>query len=216
MGREAEKGESCYRELPDPLLLLLLLPFTHPISLSSVAQFLTSTDSLPHLLQALLYLSRNEPSVGHLTLAHCYRSVDAIPAELEANHQLVDEAFPHITVDLVFFDGARSRRGARTGEDAEEMMVEDGESQEKGGWGAEALEALIIAMSEAEQAVQTGGGTATVGDDVSGQPSAASPTISAVEAKIRSRVFIGCPSPSPAGGANLLSDVGEGVRIILD
>ncbi|CAO1636732.1 unnamed protein product [Parajaminaea phylloscopi] len=73
------------------------------------AVFMTNTDELSALVSAILYVQENEPSVGHVILAHCYSSNDAadVPAELESNHQLVDEAFPTITVDLVFLEVGR-------------------------------------------------------------------------------------------------------------
>lgn len=67
-------------------------------------QFMASSDELSTLMEALLYVQRNEPSIGRVILVHCYDSIGEIPTELEANHQLVDEAFPTITVDLVFIE----------------------------------------------------------------------------------------------------------------
>lgn len=67
-------------------------------------QFLTSSDELSILVQALRYVEADEPSIGRVILVHCYTAVEDIPTELESNHQLVDEAFPHITVDLVFVE----------------------------------------------------------------------------------------------------------------
>ncbi|CAO1615285.1 unnamed protein product [Sympodiomycopsis kandeliae] len=66
--------------------------------------FLTNTDDLSTLIEAIQYIESNEPGVGRVILVHCYESVSDIPPELESNHQLVDEAFPHITVDLVFVE----------------------------------------------------------------------------------------------------------------
>ena len=65
---------------------------------------MTSSDELSVLIQALDYVRNNEPSVGRVILVHCYSDIDSIPTELESNHQLVDEAFPSITVDLVFIE----------------------------------------------------------------------------------------------------------------
>lgn len=70
------------------------------------SQFLTGTDELSTLVDALRYIESNEPSIGRVILVHCYDSVGNIPTELESNHQLVDEAFPHITVDLIFVEAA--------------------------------------------------------------------------------------------------------------
>lgn len=79
----------------------------------SFTQFMTNTDELSALVSAILYIKENEPSIGHVILVHCYRSGDAtdIPEELEANHQLVDEAFPTITVDLVFVEAGEEGFG---------------------------------------------------------------------------------------------------------
>lgn len=74
----------------------------HTLLSVSLHQFLTSSDELSTLVRAIRYVELNEPSVGRVILVHCYQSVSEIPTELESNHQLVDEAFPHITVDLVF------------------------------------------------------------------------------------------------------------------
>ena len=37
-------------------------------------------------------------------MIHCFTELSKLPSELEANVQLVDEAFPKITVDLVFVE----------------------------------------------------------------------------------------------------------------
>ncbi|PWN22664.1 hypothetical protein BCV69DRAFT_93664 [Microstroma glucosiphilum] len=71
---------------------------------STKAVFLTSSDELSVLVQAIIYVKNNEPSIGRVILVHCYDKVDEIPPELESNHQLVDEAFPTITVDLCFIE----------------------------------------------------------------------------------------------------------------
>lgn len=52
----------------------------------------------------LLYVHENE-STSNVKLVHFYSSIDEIPSELEANYKIVDEAFPSITVDLVFVQG---------------------------------------------------------------------------------------------------------------
>jgi hypothetical protein len=37
-------------------------------------------------------------------MIHCFDDLTELPSELEANIQLVDEAFPQITVDLIFIE----------------------------------------------------------------------------------------------------------------
>ncbi|KAH8922094.1 hypothetical protein BT69DRAFT_1220705 [Atractiella rhizophila] len=62
---------------------------------------LIKTDNIHTLLSCLLYVSRNEDT-SLVWLIHCYDKIESVPSELEANHKILDEAFPDITVDLVF------------------------------------------------------------------------------------------------------------------
>ncbi|KZV90196.1 hypothetical protein EXIGLDRAFT_677363 [Exidia glandulosa HHB12029] len=63
---------------------------------------LIKTDQVDELLEMILYVQDNEPT-SCVKLIHFYESsIDAIPSELEANMHIIDEAFPHITVDLLF------------------------------------------------------------------------------------------------------------------
>jgi hypothetical protein len=39
-------------------------------------------------------------------MVHYYSSIEAIPSELESGYQLVDEAFPTITVSCIFVEAA--------------------------------------------------------------------------------------------------------------
>lgn len=41
-------------------------------------------------------------------MIHCFSDLSELPSELEANIQLIDEAFPKITVDLIFIEAAFS------------------------------------------------------------------------------------------------------------
>lgn len=59
----------------------------------------------------LSYVRANETTTN-VKLVHFYASVDTIPSELEANYKIVDEAFPAITVDLVFVQGTFDLVGA--------------------------------------------------------------------------------------------------------
>lgn len=55
------------------------------------------------LLEMMLYVQDNEPT-SCVKIVHFYESsIESIPSELEANMHIIDEAFPHITVDLVGF-----------------------------------------------------------------------------------------------------------------
>lgn len=53
-----------------------------------------------HLVAALRYIQKNE-STANVKLCHVYSKEEEIPSELRANHRIVDEAYPAITVDLV-------------------------------------------------------------------------------------------------------------------
>lgn len=55
---------------------------------------------ISHLVAALRYIQKNE-STANVKLCHVYNDKSAIPSELEANHRIVDECYPAITVDLV-------------------------------------------------------------------------------------------------------------------
>ncbi|EJD51231.1 hypothetical protein AURDEDRAFT_83563 [Auricularia subglabra TFB-10046 SS5] len=63
---------------------------------------LVKTDQIDTLLEMMLYIQDNEPT-SCVKIVHFYaNSIDTIPSELEANTHIIDEAFPHITVDLLF------------------------------------------------------------------------------------------------------------------
>ncbi|PVG04382.1 hypothetical protein CPB86DRAFT_843350 [Serendipita vermifera] len=61
-------------------------------------------DDIYHLVDAILYVKRNEPT-GKIIFMHAYQLVDEIPSELAPNVKILDEAFPSITLDLVFVQG---------------------------------------------------------------------------------------------------------------
>lgn len=41
-----------------------------------------------------------------MVFIHAYESLQQIPSELEANSKILDEAFPAVTIDLVFLKGS--------------------------------------------------------------------------------------------------------------
>jgi hypothetical protein len=43
-----------------------------------------------------------------MVFIHAYEALDRIPSELEANSKILDEAFPAMTIDLVFLKGSFS------------------------------------------------------------------------------------------------------------
>lgn len=51
-------------------------------------------------MDVLRYIQENEQT-ANVKLCHVYQGDGQIPSELEANHRIVDEAYPAITVDLV-------------------------------------------------------------------------------------------------------------------
>ncbi|CAE6433205.1 unnamed protein product [Rhizoctonia solani] len=61
-------------------------------------------DHINHLVQAMLYIRKNELT-SHVKLVHVYKTISTIPSELKANIRILDEAFPSITLDLVFIQG---------------------------------------------------------------------------------------------------------------
>lgn len=63
---------------------------------------LVKTDEINNLFNMILYVRRNEET-SHLKIVH-FHSGD-IPSEMEANARILDEAFPEITVDLMFVEG---------------------------------------------------------------------------------------------------------------
>jgi hypothetical protein len=69
------------------------------------------TLQISHLIAALRYIQKNE-STANVKLCHVYDETSKIPSELEANHHIVDECYPAITVDLVRSAGAK--RGQRS------------------------------------------------------------------------------------------------------
>ncbi|KLO06622.1 hypothetical protein SCHPADRAFT_923138 [Schizopora paradoxa] len=62
---------------------------------------LAKCDEIHHLFRMVMYVKKNEQA-SCLKLVHLYENVEDIPSEIEANAKLLDEAFPEITVDLVF------------------------------------------------------------------------------------------------------------------
>ncbi|KAI0062936.1 hypothetical protein BV25DRAFT_1855218 [Artomyces pyxidatus] len=63
-------------------------------------------DDIHTMLQALLSVQRNTPDACTVVFVHAYPNVDRIPSELHPNTRLLDEAFPMITIDLAFVQGA--------------------------------------------------------------------------------------------------------------
>ncbi|KAG8746440.1 hypothetical protein FRC11_012703, partial [Ceratobasidium sp. 423] len=61
-------------------------------------------DHINHLVRAILYIQRNELT-SRVKLVHAYKNISIIPSELKANTRILDEAFPSITLDLVFIQG---------------------------------------------------------------------------------------------------------------
>ncbi|QRV74785.1 amino acid permease [Ceratobasidium sp. AG-Ba] len=62
-------------------------------------------DHVNHLIQAMLYIQRNEVA-ARVLFVHAYAdATQSVPSELEANIRILDEAFPSITLDLVFVKG---------------------------------------------------------------------------------------------------------------
>lgn len=55
-------------------------------------------------MEAVLYVRRNEPT-GRIIFVHAYQVIEGIPSELAPNVKILDEAFPAITLDLVFVQG---------------------------------------------------------------------------------------------------------------
>ncbi|EUC65056.1 AAAP amino acid permease, putative, partial [Rhizoctonia solani AG-3 Rhs1AP] len=68
------------------------------------ATFLFTMLLINHLVQAMLYIRKNELT-SHVKLVHVYKTISTIPSELKANIRILDEAFPSITLDLVFIQG---------------------------------------------------------------------------------------------------------------
>lgn len=62
---------------------------------------LCKTDEINHLFQMVLYVRQNEET-SNLKLVHFYDDDEGIPSEMEANWKILDEAFPEMTVDLIF------------------------------------------------------------------------------------------------------------------
>ncbi|KAI5477825.1 amino acid transmembrane transporter [Pseudohyphozyma bogoriensis] len=56
------------------------------------------------LFEMILYVKENEET-SCVKLVHFYSNIEDIPSELEANYKILDEAFPSITVDLIFLQG---------------------------------------------------------------------------------------------------------------
>ncbi|KNZ79290.1 hypothetical protein J132_03765 [Termitomyces sp. J132] len=62
---------------------------------------LVKSDEVNHLFHMILYVSKNEET-SCVKIVYFYEGEAGIPSELEANARILDEAFPEITVDLVF------------------------------------------------------------------------------------------------------------------
>jgi hypothetical protein len=58
-----------------------------------------------HLVDSVLYVRENEPT-ARIVFMHVYQNVDDIPSELAPNVKILDEAFPSITLDLMFVQGS--------------------------------------------------------------------------------------------------------------
>ncbi|KAM0791716.1 hypothetical protein ACM66B_003985 [Microbotryomycetes sp. NB124-2] len=58
-------------------------------------------DEIHRLAEMLIYVKQNEET-NLVKVVHCFKTAEEIPSELEANCKILDEAFPSITVDLVF------------------------------------------------------------------------------------------------------------------
>ncbi|EJU05049.1 hypothetical protein DACRYDRAFT_114337 [Dacryopinax primogenitus] len=65
------------------------------------------TDDMFSLIQSILYVQQNEATT-RIVFVHAYQAAGDIPSEMEANCKLVDEAFPSLTIDLVFVQGTFS------------------------------------------------------------------------------------------------------------
>jgi hypothetical protein len=65
---------------------------------------LTGGAQVHHLIDAILYARRNEPT-ARIIFVHAYEHIDDIPTELIPNSRILDEAFPSITIDLTFVHG---------------------------------------------------------------------------------------------------------------
>jgi hypothetical protein len=65
---------------------------------------LTDSAQIHHLVDAILYARRNEPT-ARIKFVHAYEHIDGIPTELIPNSKILDEAFPSITIDLTFVRG---------------------------------------------------------------------------------------------------------------
>ncbi|KAF8754264.1 Amino acid permease [Rhizoctonia solani] len=61
-------------------------------------------DHINCLVQAIIYIQRNELT-SRVRLVHAYQNITTVPSELKANTRILDEAFPSITLDLVFIQG---------------------------------------------------------------------------------------------------------------
>lgn len=52
-----------------------------------------------------MYIRKNEPT-ARVMFAHAYTDVERTPSELKANIKILDEAFPSVTLDLIFVKGS--------------------------------------------------------------------------------------------------------------
>ncbi|KAF8843445.1 hypothetical protein BDN67DRAFT_945384 [Paxillus ammoniavirescens] len=65
---------------------------------------LVGTDEINQLFNMILYVRHNEET-SCLKIVHFHQLEGTVPSELEANAKILDEAFPEITVDLMFVEG---------------------------------------------------------------------------------------------------------------
>ncbi|KAG9006649.1 hypothetical protein FRB90_009798 [Tulasnella sp. 427] len=61
-------------------------------------------DDIYNLVEAILYVRKNEMT-SRIIFLHAYENALDIPSEMEANSRILDEAFPGITIDLIFLKG---------------------------------------------------------------------------------------------------------------
>ncbi|KIJ54334.1 hypothetical protein M422DRAFT_58383 [Sphaerobolus stellatus SS14] len=62
------------------------------------------SDDVHDLVNLILYVRDNE-TTNHIVFVHVYRNIEDIPQELVPNSKILDEAFPAITIDLMFVHG---------------------------------------------------------------------------------------------------------------
>ncbi|KIK96888.1 hypothetical protein PAXRUDRAFT_768751 [Paxillus rubicundulus Ve08.2h10] len=70
---------------------------------------LVGTDEISQLFNMVLYVRHNEET-SRLKIVHFHQLEGMVPSEMEANVKILDEAFPDITVDLMFVEGTFNPR----------------------------------------------------------------------------------------------------------